>query len=517
LVEQLGGDKAKARESAQRELIRIGEPAKPAVEAAKKSDDLEVRQRATAIAEEIVKNAFVAKTEAIARKILWRLPLPDHGVVGSPVVAGGVVYISGDDRLRGVDAKTGKEVWKSDEPGTFGPALAAGEAIVAHDCQTSNELRAFDAKGGKLWLATAGAEAAAGDGVVYAGEKHLAAIDAMSGKTRWLADVEGQCTGRPAVGDGRAYVLSATTQEPVKPKAAGVVIQGGGGVGGEAMTLWAFDAQTGKAAWKVPVGADAAGLAYHDGAAYVVGGGKLQAVAADDGKPLWQLDLPAGENSLLGIRGIVRINGRVISNMGSDDGPPVIADGVIYIVAGRQLVGVAAKTGKQQFMHRLELGSGEDPAGPPQVKNQIIQGGIVIQGQGALVAGNIIVGGGGGGRLVINGQAVNLDGGAPQAPEVTAPAIKDGVAYIGALNGLHAFDLATGKRLWYLKTANPVSGRPVIAGNVLYFGTASSGAVRPAITLAGVVAQANGPVVAPPIGQDEPKDPPGLFALDLTP
>ena len=60
---------------------------------------------------------------------------------------------------------------------------------------------------------------------------------------------------------------------------------------------------------------------------------------------------------------------------------------------------------------------------------------------------------------------VDVDGGVR-----SAPAVADGVIYIGGQSRIAAFDAATGRMIWERPASGPVHGIPAVAGNSLYIG-----------------------------------------------
>ncbi len=133
LVRQLGGDDYKAREAAQKALVRMGADALEAVRSGAGSTDEETRSRCQAILTEIHRNLKAARTEAIARSVAWKLPV-DAAPTDSVVVAGSLLlFVDQDDVLHAADAATGKEKWKADERiGRFAPVGPAVDGQTAY-------------------------------------------------------------------------------------------------------------------------------------------------------------------------------------------------------------------------------------------------------------------------------------------------------------------------------------------------------------------------------------------------
>ena len=80
LVQQLGADKFALRETAQRQLVALGEPALPLVREATESDDLEVRKRAKDIELTILMSCRVGKSSGVQLALV----MPGEFSMGSP-------------------------------------------------------------------------------------------------------------------------------------------------------------------------------------------------------------------------------------------------------------------------------------------------------------------------------------------------------------------------------------------------------------------------------------------------
>src|SRR5687767_11078900 len=186
---------------------------------------------------------------------------------------------------------------------------------------------------------------AVADGVVYAGggEGILLAVDAASGAERWRLAVGGEAIGAPAVAGGLVFVTAAAT------------------IGGGSAELVAVDASDGTEHWRVAVGNQPLYAApVTDGElVYVPGEGEsemaaLLALEAASGAERWRYDtggfvigIPATAEG----RVFVATNHALIALDAAtgqetwrvDDvesgllsaPPPAIADGVVYVFAGR--------------------------------------------------------------------------------------------------------------------------------------------------------------------------------------
>jgi outer membrane protein assembly factor BamB len=506
LVKQLGDNNFKTREEAQKELTRIGSPAREALQQAAQSKDMEVQQRASTILSEIARSAFNRSSLVIARNLLWSVPVK-AGIAGAPLVKDGVVYApTADGKLLAVEAKTGKALWTCEETAEGSasltePILSGGLLFVTDG---SKMLYAVDAAKGKvLWKfevpaaalnagraagglvaarvarirnlnATAGLPAAA-DGKVYmpdGGNSKLYALDANSGEKKWEADLPNGCFGRPAAGDG--------------------IVCAAAGDG----TVQAMDSE-GKQLWQMSLNSPATGLTLIDGRLCFVAEGILQALDAKTGQSLWKVDLPS-PSTATSVRMTVVVNGRVRTWNQCDDDSVAVADGTVYAVSGGNLVAVSAKDGKKKWEYKLvlkaeELKDEQSAAGNDGDAVVVMggaAGGVQLKAQVAVL----------GGRAVFNRSGLTF----------VSLAVGKDAAYVGTANGLHAIDLRTGQRLWYLPTSGAVAGRPVLVNGVVYFGTAPAAAMPVAVNVNnGGAPDDNKPA--------KEKEPIGLHALKVNP
>lgn len=186
-------------------------------------------------------------------------------IFSSPVVhQGKVLFGSGDSTLYALDVTNGRQVWAFKTRGAVhsSPALYDNNVYVGSmdghyycvDTNTGKELWRFKT-GGEHWpggkgyfgwkpdnkylddpwdyfLSTPLIEKSADSVTVYFGssDKHVYAVDALSGKLRWKFKTEGIVHTTPAVHDGILYVGSWDTY------------------------LYALDAATGKKLWKFKTG-----------------------------------------------------------------------------------------------------------------------------------------------------------------------------------------------------------------------------------------------------------------------
>jgi quinohemoprotein ethanol dehydrogenase len=149
--------------------------------------------------------------------LAWEAPLDsyDFGVEATPLVADGVLYVTSTwSRVFAFDAATGKRLW------TFDPEVPR-DWLRQGCCKAVN-------RGVALWK-----------GKIYVGafDGRLIALDAKTGRQVWSADTTSRkpnytITGAPRVVKGK------------------VIIGNGGGDFGTRGFISAYDAETGKLAWR---------------------------------------------------------------------------------------------------------------------------------------------------------------------------------------------------------------------------------------------------------------------------
>jgi quinohemoprotein ethanol dehydrogenase len=148
--------------------------------------------------------------------LAWYLDIPGAmGVVAEPIVVDAVIYVSApQSRVYAVDAASGKVIWK------FDPHVRLNQAINGS------------------YSARVNAGVAVWDGKVYVGtgDCRLVAVDAAEGKQLWEATVcepsQTGITGAPHIAKGKVLMGFNGSDDGVRG------------------ALVAYDAQTGKEAWR---------------------------------------------------------------------------------------------------------------------------------------------------------------------------------------------------------------------------------------------------------------------------
>ena len=277
-------------------------------------------------------------------RLLWKFRASSY-ILGSPIVANGVVYVgAGDSRLYAVNAATGNLVWRIPMDGDDAWLTEAdgviyvsgGSRLLAVDAADGNVLWQYDV--GPVYYSTP----AVADGVVYVGgwDRNLYAVDAATGDLRWRYETLGNIRSTPAVADGVVYFRSsdgylyavdAATGEhrwasPIQGRGnyQSPAVDGGVVYAGADDRLYALDAATGGLLWQAEQGvASDSRLAVSEGVVYASSGYTLDAIDAGAGNLLWQYSATYVDSS------------------------PTVAGGVVYIGAHDQhLYAIEAATGK---------------------------------------------------------------------------------------------------------------------------------------------------------------------------
>jgi outer membrane protein assembly factor BamB len=331
-------------------------------------------------------------------------------VLSCPVVADGVVYAGGlDGALYAIEAGSGAQRWRL-ETGAIGsvaaPVIADGVVFVG--AQDGLLLAVDAASGEERWRVELGPGSVANlplpavaDGVVYAGggEGILLAVDAASGQERWQIAVGGEAIGAPVVSGGLVFVTAAAD------------------IGGGSAELVAVDATDGTERWRVAVGNQPlyAAPATDGELVYLPGQGEdemaaLVALEAASGAERWRYDtggfvigIPAtveGRVFVATNHALVGLDAATGQEMwrvddvesGLSAPPPAIADGVVYVFAGRVdpiantqsgvVVAVEAASGSERW--RYDTGFAPSQLGAWDLA--VAEGLVVVPGAGFILA-----------------------------------------------------------------------------------------------------------------------------------
>ncbi|MGY6216806.1 outer membrane protein assembly factor BamB family protein [Methylolobus aquaticus] len=260
---------------------------------------------------------------------IWRTPAGGLMNTGSPAIAGGKVYIGAiDHRFYAFDALTGRQLWSIDTRDDLevqSPVVVGHVVYIGGGCPEAscfNGLRALNADTGtEIWKVRLDGGAATGatvaDGVVYvgSGNGNIYALDAGTGATLWKTRLgSSQMSLSAALVDNILYVGSSggavyavragdgsllwSAALPIN-SFSGPAVQEGTVYIGAGVSLYAFDAATGKPRWSTDVGGRIiwSSPTVANGVVYVGSyDGGIVAIAAADGSLLWR-GLP-GQNVL---------------------------------------------------------------------------------------------------------------------------------------------------------------------------------------------------------------------------
>jgi outer membrane protein assembly factor BamB len=172
----------------------------------------------------------------------WKVTLASTPASGLIVTDGLVLVRDGNGILHALDVATGAERWKSTTSATGTSNNGSIGAGAWYAGSTSGDLVAYDIKTGvERWRAPLGAGSgsshatAYADGLVYMGSTSsgFVAVDAATGATRWHFDTGAESTGTPVVADGIAWIGAGFVEATGTPG-----------------RLHALDAKTGAPLWQ---------------------------------------------------------------------------------------------------------------------------------------------------------------------------------------------------------------------------------------------------------------------------
>ena len=311
-------------------------------------------------------------------------------IVGSPAVAGGVVYIgSFDGNLYAVDQETGKERWKFETPRQVASTPTVADGVVF--------LRGYDA-------------------VLYA-------IDAETGKAKWRFTTEferrfqanrlhGYPPGFQTIPDSWDLYLSS-------PAVANGKVYFGSGDGG----VYAVDAQTGQLIWKFSTSDVVhASPAVVNGVVYIGSWDSyLYALDADNGQEKWRFH--GGEDNF-------------VHNQVGFQSSAAVVDGVVYKgCRDGHFYALDAGTGRKKWDYMTNLSWVN---ATPAVRDGIVYTGTSDSGRFFALDAKT-------GRLRFNFSA--------KGQVFSSPAVAGDIVYFGVSNGrLYAVNAKSGNQVWMFQT-----------------------------------------------------------------
>ena len=267
----------------------------------------------------LVAAIIITATSGANSRVRWTYNTGDQ-VYSSPAVAGGTVYVGGEDgNVYALGAATGHVLWSytTGAPVDSSPAVAGGTVYVG---SWDDKVYALGAATGQvLWSYTTGAEVdsspAVAGGTVYVGsdDDRMYALDASTGHVLWSYTTGGPVDDKPAVAagtvyigsdDGKVYALDAATghllwtyatgsptppfigaQVTSSPAVAGGTVY----VGSDGGKVCALDAATGHVLWTYTTGDPVESSPAVAGGTVYVGSNddKVYALDAATGHVLW--------------------------------------------------------------------------------------------------------------------------------------------------------------------------------------------------------------------------------------
>jgi outer membrane protein assembly factor BamB len=274
------------------------------------------------------------------------------GIYATPAVANNVVYEAAD-KLYAYNAATGAPLWNAVPGGPMGTPVVAGGVVYIGSWDHS--FYAMDAAAGAvLWSFPTtnyvNASAAVANGTVYIGTHDgtgtVYALDATTGAVRWTRQVA-----------GGGYIQSPLSF------ANGLVYTGSG------TGLWALSATSGAIVWSATAGGQVDAVpAFANGVLYYSDFSRLRAVAATTGAPIWSQSLPCQCSSATVANGVVYVgavdgvhafdaaSGAELWSASSGDtlAAPTIADGSVYVGSF------------DDHLYAFDLPAGLRPLAPPR-------------------------------------------------------------------------------------------------------------------------------------------------------
>ncbi|MGX1882799.1 protein kinase domain-containing protein [Streptomyces sp. NPDC055287] len=305
---------------------------------------------------------------------LWRTDVADKWQRQLPVPLGKVVATLSDDALRGLDAKTGKELWSyplltegqqitSDGKAVYGflPDYDEGKGLSLHAFSQSDgtmrrriaQLAEFSgslhdaemiaAAGGVLYLAARKKGASSTDFTAQAKDWYVLAVDIRTGKKLWQR--------------ATSVVYPNNGARAISAKAVGKrLIAAGQGISSSDFSVGATDIGTGERLWGIDIPREKLDASFLipgqlavDRKHVYVSSGRLWALRLSDSKVAWEFgkDRNPGE---------VKQNGRTY-------GAPAVRDGVVYTAEGsRGIVALDAATGDLLWEEKEDLTKDDTPS-----------------------------------------------------------------------------------------------------------------------------------------------------------
>lgn len=309
-----------------------------------------------------------------SKNLKWKIPLPGSGV-SSPIVIGGKVFVTtysgyglnqdepGDIKelvrhLVCIDRNDGKILWQKSIPAAVGDDPYSGMGVPQHGYAShtptsdgsnvyaffgKSGVVAFDMEGNERWRTNVGTGSddrrwgTSSSPIVHdellivpAGpeSRAIVALNKSTGKEEWRLDSQklGNVWGTPAVvhANGKTEIVIGVPSE-----------------------IWGLDPQTGKANWYC---------------AYIQNNDQFNSSVVVDGEKVFAVEGRGGGSVAVKAGGKDDVTDSQVVWKGRDNGrfgTPLIHDGRMYIVAGRKVTCIDAKTDEKIFEERMRDKKGE--------------------------------------------------------------------------------------------------------------------------------------------------------------
>lgn len=322
-------------------------------------------------------------------KIKWQFKTGGP-VIASPAIDGGVVYIgSGDGSMYAVDQKTGQQKWKTATRGQIASSPAVADGMVFFGSYDGGYYALDAATGQRKWRFATGFE------------RRLEAkgIHGYPNREQTIPDAHDVFLSSPAVAFGRVYFGSSDGN------------------------VYAVDEKTGLLQWKFETKAQVHASPSIDGKTLYIGSwdSYLYALDVDTGAEKWRFK--TGEDT-------------VIYNQVGFQSSAAVVDGTVYTgCRDAHIYAIDALTGRKIWDY---------PTNKSWVNTTpAVFGGSVYASTGDTHRFHALEAKNGNHRFTVDIGTVIF----------SSPAIADGVAYIGNLNGsLYAIDIKTGQVISEFRT-----------------------------------------------------------------
>lgn len=311
--------------------------------------------------------------------LAWSQPIGQGNFFGenpSPAVSDGLVFAGSPEGLGAFDVETGATVWTSPLWVESAPTVVDGVVYVGGSDDLGYSVSALAADTGEtLWRFGTGwvvrSSPAVEKGIVFVGSNdgYLYALDGATGQPVWAQRLTEKffSVSTPAVVEDTLYVVGGPTVDALDistghpiwaascgasfPSVVGPVVDGGVVyVGGDDFfnndILCAFDAGTGEALWTTFLGTYSAGVAVDAEMIYAVTQDTVFALDKDTGIEIWKQDL-----------GLF------------SEGPPSVANGVLYIPGFRDITALETRTGS--VLWTTDFATHHEPATPAIVDGRL--------------------------------------------------------------------------------------------------------------------------------------------------